>query len=174
MTIQPPKPIRRVVTGHDENNLAKVLIDGEATNTRSSQPGRLSTLIWSTDATPADNAIGEDIEDLGARVLGTAPPAGGTRFTINDIPPGAEGAMHRTETLDYVIVLSGELDMEMDEGTVTLKAGDVMVQRGTYHSWINRGTDYARVAFVLIDAKPLGIGRPLTGMATNKTGPRSS
>jgi quercetin dioxygenase-like cupin family protein len=171
MTIQPPRPVRRVVTGHDEKNVAKVLIDGAATNTRSSRPGRYSTLIWSTDGTPAEIAVGEDAEDLGARVLGTAPPAGGTRFTINDIPPGAEGAMHRTETLDYVIVLKGELDMEMDDSTVTLRAGDVMVQRGTNHAWINRGTEYARVAFVLIDAKPLGIGRPLTGMATNKDGP---
>jgi quercetin dioxygenase-like cupin family protein len=174
MTMQPPKPIRRVVTGHDENNVAKVLIDGEATNTRSSQPGRFSTLIWSTDATPADITIGEDVEDLGARKLGTAPPAGGTRFTVNDIPPGARGAMHRTETLDYVVVLSGELDMEMDDSTVTLRAGDVMVQRGTNHSWTNRGSEYARVVFVLIDATPLNIGHPLTGMATNKTGPGSS
>lgn len=171
MTIQPPRPIRRIVTGHDDSACAKVLIDGHAANTRSSQPGRFSTLIWSTDATPADIALGEEIEDLGARKLGTAPPAGGTRFTINDIPPGARGAMHRTETLDYVILLSGELDMEMDDSTVTLRAGDVMVQRGTNHAWINRGTEYARVAFVLIDAKPLGVGRPLTGMATNKTGP---
>jgi quercetin dioxygenase-like cupin family protein len=172
MTDVPPKPIRRVVTGHDQSNVAKVLIDGAATNTRSSQPGRFSTLIWSTDATPTDIAVGEGIEDMGARKLGTAPPAGGTRFTINDIPPGARGATHRTETLDYVIVLSGELDMEMDGSMVTLRAGDVMVQRGTNHAWINRGADYARVAFVLIDATPLDIGRPLTGMATNKTGPR--
>ena len=172
MTIEPPKPVRRVVTGHDASNVARVLIDGAAMNTRSSRPGRLSTLIWSTDGTPADIAIGEDIEDLGARRLGTAPPTGGTRFTVNDIPPGERGVMHRTETLDYVIVLSGELDMEMDDSTVTLKAGDVMVQRGTNHAWINRGADYARVAFVLIDAKPLGIGKPLTGMATNKGIPR--
>lgn len=171
MTIQPPRPVRRVVTGHDENNVAKVLVDGEATNTRSSQPGRFSTLVWATDATPADVAVGEAVEDMGARVLGTAPPAGGTRFTINDIPPGARGAMHRTETLDYVIVLAGELDMEMDDSTVKLRAGDVMVQRATNHAWINRGQEYARVAFVLIDAKPLGIGQPLKGMATNKTGP---
>jgi quercetin dioxygenase-like cupin family protein len=171
MAMQPPRPVRRVVTGHDDHQVAKVLIEGDASNTRSSQPGRFSTLVWSTDATPADIAVGADIEDLGARVLGTAPPYGGTRFTVNDIPPGARGAMHRTETLDYVIILSGELDMEMDDSTVTLKAGDVMVQRGTNHAWINRGIEYARVAFVLIDAKPLGIGHPLTGMATNKSGP---
>ncbi|HEY7384947.1 MAG TPA: cupin domain-containing protein [Beijerinckiaceae bacterium] len=172
MTLDTPRPVRRVVTGHDANNVAKVLIDGEATNKKSSRPGNVSTLIWSTDSTPADISVGDDIEDLGARILGTAPPARGTRFTVNDIAPGNKGVMHRTETLDYVIVLSGELDMEMDDSTVTLKAGDVMVQRGTNHAWVNRGTETARVAFVLIDAEPLGIGKPLTGLATNKTGPR--
>jgi quercetin dioxygenase-like cupin family protein len=70
--------------------------------------------------------------------------------------------MHRTETLDYAIVLVGEVDMEMDDSKVTLKAGDVVVQRGTNHSWVNRGTEPARIAFVLIDAKPLGIGNPRT------------
>jgi quercetin dioxygenase-like cupin family protein len=155
-------PIRRVVTGHDANNVAKVLMDGPATNHKESRPGSRSTLIWSSDATPADISVGEDIEDLGARKLGTAPPENGTRFTINDIPPGRPGRMHRTETLDYAIVLSGEVDMEMDDGaTVKLKAGDVVVQRGTNHSWINRGTGPARIAFILIDAKPLGIGHPI-------------
>jgi quercetin dioxygenase-like cupin family protein len=161
-------PIRRIVTGHDADGVAKVLIDGPASNVRSSRPGSASTLIWSTDETPADIAIGEDVEDLGARKLGTAPPANGTRFTINDIPPGRPGLMHRTETLDYAIVLAGEIDMEMDNSTtVTLKTGDVVVQRGTNHSWINRGTKPARVAFVLIDAKPLGIGNPRTREAPN-------
>jgi quercetin dioxygenase-like cupin family protein len=157
----PPRPIRRIVTGHDTNGVAKVLIDGEATNTRSSQPGRFSTMIWATDESPADMRLGEDIEDMGARVMGTAPPPGGTRLTINDIPPGTRGKMHRTETIDYVILISGELEMEMDDSSVTMRAGDVMVQRGTNHSWINHGPDYARVAFVLLDAKPLGIGEPV-------------
>jgi quercetin dioxygenase-like cupin family protein len=156
-------PIRRIVTGHDDKGAAKVLIDGPATNVRSSRPGSASTLIWSTDQTPADISIGENAEDLGARILGTAPPENGSRFTINDIPPGRPGVMHRTETLDYAILLSGEIDMELDNGeTVKLKAGDVVVQRGTNHSWINRGTEPARIAFMLIDAKPLGIGNPRT------------
>ena len=155
-------PVRRVVTGHDANGVAKVLIDGPATNVRSSRPGSASTLMWSTDEMPADIAIGEDVEDLGARTLGTAPPANGTRFTINDIAPGRPGLMHRTETLDYAIVLGGEIDMVMDDSTVTLRTGDVVIQRGTNHSWVNRGTQSARIAFVLIDAKPLGIGNPRT------------
>ena len=74
--------------------------------------------------------------------------------------------MHRTETIDYVIVLSGEVEMEMDNSTIKLKAGDVLVQRGTNHAWINRGTAPARVAFILVDAKPLGIGHPITRGAT--------
>ncbi|HUK60901.1 MAG TPA: cupin domain-containing protein [Stellaceae bacterium] len=155
-------PTRRVVTGHDAKNVAKVLIDGIAMNNRG-EPGRSRVLMWCTDSMPVDVAIGEKIEDMGARMLGTAPPTNGTRFTINDIPPGAPGVMHRTETLDYCIVLAGEVDMDMDEGSVRLKAGDVVIQRGTNHSWVNRGTEAARIAFVLIDAKPLGIGHPIMG-----------
>src|SRR5499427_3946318 len=159
-------PIRRIVTGHDPHHVAKVLMDGAATNWKSSSPGTVSTLIWSTDGTPADIRVGETIEDCGARILGTAPPANGTRFAVIDFPPGNPGRMHRTETIDYVIVISGEIDMDMDDSTVKLKAGDVMVQRGTNHAWANRSDRRARVAFVLIDGVPLGIGHPITG-ATN-------
>ena len=159
-------PIRRVVTGHDGNNVAKVLIDSAATNHKSSSPGTVSTLIWTTDAAPADIAVGDKIEDYGARILGTAPPPKGTRFTVIDFPPGNSGRMHRTETIDYVIVIAGEIDMDMDDSTVHLRAGDVMVQRGTNHAWINRGTERARVAFVLVDATPLGIGHPVVGGAS--------
>jgi len=155
-------PIRRVVTGHDAKQAAKILIDAPATNKRTSKSGGVSTLIWCTDRVPADISIGENAEDMGARVLGTLPPPNGTRFTVNDIPLGRSGPMHRTETIDYVIVLAGEIDMETDDSTITLKAGDVLVQRGTNHAWINRGAKPARVAFILIDAKPLAIGRPVT------------
>ena len=159
-------PIRRVVTGHDADNVAKVLIDAIATNDRG-EPGRSRVLMWCTDATPTEIAIGDQAEDMGARKLGTAPPPNGTRFTINDLPPGSPGVMHRTETLDYCIVLAGAVDMEMDQGaTVHLRAGDVVIQRGTNHSWINRGAEPARIAFVLIDAKPLGIGHPIAGASS--------
>src|SRR6266436_610019 len=159
-------PVRRVVTGHGANQVAKILIDGPATNKRISKSGGVSTLIWCTDHAPADISVGENAEDMGARLLGTAPPPNGTRFTVNDIPPGRTGPMHRTETIDYVIVLSGEIEMEMDDTTIRLKAGDVLVQRGTNHAWINRGSEPARIAFILIDAKPLGIGNPVTGGET--------
>lgn len=159
-------PVRRIVTGHDPKGVAKVIMDGPATNRKYPRPGAVATLIWATDEMPAAMPIGENVEDMGSRTLGTAPPPNGTRFTVNDIPPGNSGVMHRTETIDYVIVMSGEIDMELDDSTVRLRAGDVMVQRGTHHAWINRGTEVARVAFVLVDAKPLGIGHPITGTAT--------
>ena len=162
-------PTRRVVTGHDAKNVAKVLIDGIATNDRG-EPGRSRVLMWCTDSAPTDIAIGEKIEDMGSRMLGTAPPPRGTRFTINDLPPGMPGVMHRTETVDYCIVLAGEVDMEMDDSSIHLKAGDVVIQRGTNHSWINRGAEPARIAFVLIDAEPLGIGHPIVGASVPHTG----
>lgn len=157
----PSPPIRRIVTGHDAQNLAKVIMEGPATNTRWGSEGNTSTLIWSTDRTPSDISIGADVEDLGARKIGTPPPPNGTRFTVNVIPPGTTGKMHRTETVDYVIVMAGEVEMELDDSTITMKAGDVLVQRGTNHAWHNRGTVPARIAFVLMDAQPLGIGHAL-------------
>jgi quercetin dioxygenase-like cupin family protein len=153
-------PIRRVVTGHDAKNVAKVIVDGPATNKKFPNSRAVSTLMWVTDSMPADIAVGENVEDMGARILGTPPPPNGSRFCVIDFPPGNDGAMHRTETIDYVIVMAGEIDMDMDDSTVHLKAGDILVQRGTNHSWVNRGKENARVAFVLLDAKPLGIGHP--------------
>jgi quercetin dioxygenase-like cupin family protein len=156
-------PIRRVVTGHDEAHAAKVLIDAPATNAKHPQPGLVSTMMWCTEGAPAAMPVGEQPEDLGARILGTAPPRNGTRFAVIDFPPGNHPHMHRTETIDYVIVLDGEIEMDMDASSVTLKAGDIMIQRGTNHAWANRSDKRARVAFVLIDAEPLGIGKPVTG-----------
>src|SRR5215475_5327637 len=163
MSAEQPKypPIRRVVTGHDAKNVAKVIMDGAAANHKGGASGAQSTLIWITEGAPAEMPVGEQVEDLGARILGTPPPANGTRFCVITFPPGNSGGTERTETIDYVIVMQGELDMDMDDSTVKLKAGDVMVQRGTNHAWVNRGKEVARAAFVLVDAKPLGIGHPI-------------
>jgi quercetin dioxygenase-like cupin family protein len=152
-----PEPIRRIVTGHDANDIAKVLIDGPAENIRSGRPGQFTTLMWCTDSAPCTMPVGEDAEDMGARKLGTYPPVNGTRFMIAEYPPNNNPIMHRTETIDYIIVLSGKIDMELDKGeVVTLKQGDVMIQRGTNHAWFNRYDETCRMAFVLIDAAPLG------------------
>jgi quercetin dioxygenase-like cupin family protein len=156
-------PIRRVVTGHDQAGTAKVLLDAPATNAKYPQPGLVSTMMWCTDGAPARIPLGEQPEDMGARILGTAPPRNGTRFAVIDFPPGNQPHMHRTETIDYVIVIEGEIEMDMDASTIKLKAGDIMIQRGTNHAWANRSGRRARVAFVLVDAEPLGIGTPVTG-----------
>ena len=152
-----PQPIRRVVTGHDDRNIAKVIVDGPATNVRGNRPGQFTTMMWCTDSAPCSMPVGENAEDMGARKLGTYPPVAGTRFMIAEYPPNNSPTMHRTETIDYIIVLSGKIDMEMDEGkVVTLGPGEVMIQRGTNHAWINRYDEVCRMAFVLVDAQPLG------------------
>lgn len=151
--------IRRIVTGHDVAGKAAVWKDGPATNHKrqTSVPStHISTLIWVTERLPAD-MLGD--EDTGMRILGTAPPEGGSRFTVIDFQPlGIKTNMHRTDTIDYVVCLAGEIDMELDDSTVRLKSGDVMVQRGTNHCWINRGSVPARIAVVLVDGKPKRAG----------------
>ncbi len=156
-----PVPIRRVVTGHDANEVAHVLWDERIATFKRGKSGFLAHL-WNTHSTPADIGVGDAIEDPGSETHVTPPPPGGTRFVIIDYPPGNSGTMHRTETLDYVIVLSGAIEMEMDDSTVRLQAGDTLIQRGTNHAWYNRGSENARVAFVLVDAEPLAIGHPRT------------
>jgi naringenin degradation protein FdeH len=156
-------PLRRIVTGHDADGVAKVLLDGAPTNSKTAPTGNVSTLMWSTDECPADITVGERIEDYGARILGTAPPAHGTRFAVIDFAPHTTGSVHRTDSLDYIICLFGEIEMQMDQSVVKMKAGDVMVQRGTNHGWSNRTDVTARLAFVLMDAKPIGIGHAISG-----------
>jgi quercetin dioxygenase-like cupin family protein len=156
----PTTPIRRIVTGHTDRNVTTVLMDGPAQNTKSSRPGTTSTLIWSSDTMPIAMPVGEAVEDMGARILGTQPPPNGTRFIVMEFAPGEVGRMHRTETIDYISVLEGEIEMDMDDSTVRMKAGDIMVQRGTNHAWMNRSDKRARISIVLIDAQPLGFGDP--------------
>lgn len=144
--------IRRVVTGHDENGKAKVWIDDSASNHKFPDNKLSSTLMWLTDSTPTDYTIDEDTGD---RIVGTPPPSGGTRFTILELQPGNEyHGQHRTDTIDYCICLSGQIDMLLDDEVVKMSPGDVLIQRGTRHAWLNRGTQPARVACVLIDGKP--------------------
>jgi mannose-6-phosphate isomerase-like protein (cupin superfamily) len=79
-------------------------------------------------------------------------------FRILELAPGVSPRNHRTDSIDYAVVMSGEVDMVLDDTTVPLKAGDVLVQRGTIHNWINRGTQPCVIAFILIDAKPVEAG----------------
>ena len=111
-----------------------------------------SSHIWLTDVTPANLNAADDGKQ---KITGTVPPDGGTRFGILDIALGnTRHPPHRTDTIDYIICLSGEVDLELDGSRVTLRAGNILVQRGTNHAWVNRGSIPARLAFVLIDGAP--------------------
>ena len=169
------QPTRRVVTGHDAKGKAVVLIDGAAPNAKLRKAtGLTSTLLWVTNRSPADNSGSADAAE---RDIGVAPPPRGSIFRVVDFPPAADfgavdnaamlremgigasesgarhAGMHRTKSVDYAVVISGEIDMLLDDSEVHLRAGDVLVQRGTNHGWVNRGRENCRIAFVLIDAK---------------------
>jgi quercetin dioxygenase-like cupin family protein len=150
-----PLQIRRVITGHDANGKAIVTIDEIAKNVVQSRPGANAAVIWTTESLPADNT-GD--EDAGLRKTGTTLP-GGSVFRVVKFHPGVVPRMHRTDSIDYAVVIEGEIDMELDDGVmVRLKAGDVLVQRGTIHNWINRGTVPCTIAFSLIAAAPVTVG----------------
>jgi len=142
--------IRRVVTGHDAQGRARVAIDELCGNVISRRPNHASCVVWSTGTFPADN--GDDADGATRQVATT--DRGGTVFRIVEYRPGVAPRNHRTESLDYAVVLSGEIDMQLDDSTVQLRAGDVLVQQATMHDWINRGSVPCVIAFVLVPAKP--------------------
>ena len=146
--------IRRVVTGHDEQGRAKVLIDETTTNVMSQRPGAQYSVIWSTEGFPLSN---DGSDDPSHKKIGTTLP-NGTVFRIVSFAPGVAPRNHRTDSIDYAVVISGEIDMELDIGSVHLKAGDVLVQRGTIHNWVNKGTSPCVIAFTLVSAKPVSVG----------------
>ena len=145
---------RRVVTGHDASGRAVVQIDEVPKNLVSSRPGATACVVWTTEGFPVDNT---DEEDAGLRKTGTTLD-NGTVFRILELAPGVTPRNHRTDSIDYAVVMSGEVDMQLDDAKVHLKAGDVLVQRGTIHNWVNRGTEPCVIAFVLVAAKPVTIG----------------
>ena len=146
--------IRRVVTGHDVNGRAVVKIDEIAKNLVSARPGQSACVVWTTESFPVDNT--GDI-DGGVQQVGTT-LNNGTVFRVVEFGPGVAPRNHRTDSVDYAVVMSGEIDMELDGTVVHLKAGDVLVQRGTIHNWVNRGSEPCVMAFVLIDARPVEVG----------------
>jgi quercetin dioxygenase-like cupin family protein len=146
--------VRRVVTGHDTKGRAVVTIDEVSENVTSSRPGQTACVVWTTESFPVNNT-GD--ADEGLRKTGTT-LKNGTVFRVVEFAPGVAPRNHRTDSIDYAVVVSGEIDMELDDSVVRLKAGDVLVQRGTIHNWVNRGTKPCVIAFILIDAKPVEAG----------------
>ena len=170
--------IRRVVTGHDAQGRSSFIMDGLAPNIKEmeSMPGVALTDLWETNTAPADNS---GLADAAARPVKLEPPSVGSILRIVEFPPdtmwkGADAAKafesigaghapdahssdpmrHKTSTIDYIIVLKGEIFAILDTGETLLKAGDILVQRGTMHSWSVRGTEPCIVAVVLIGATP--------------------
>ena len=151
--------LRRVVTGHDDKGRAKVLIDEQIKNEFSPRQGAAYSVIWSTEGSPISNDV---LEDPSEKKIGTSIDDG-TVFRVVSFAPGVSPRNHRTDSIDYGVVMSGEIHMELDDGVVVvLKAGDVLVQRGTIHNWVNKGSVPCVIAFTLIAAKPVSIGgKPL-------------
>jgi quercetin dioxygenase-like cupin family protein len=145
--------VRRVVTGHDADGRAVVKID-DVLDLTSGRPGTAARVLWTTESFPVDNT-GDD--DAAQRQTGTT-LANGTVFRVVEFGPGNAARVHRTDSIDYAVVMSGEIDMELDDEVVHLKAGDLLVQRGTIHNWVNNGTEPCTIAFILIDAKPVTVG----------------
>ncbi len=141
--------VRRVVTGHDAAGKAVVRIEDLGANSGSRRANHAAQVIWTTDEVPVGFA--EDGEDKGAREIGTT-IAGGSVFRVVEFGPGVAPRNHRTDSIDYAVVISGEIDMEMDGANVHLRAGDVLVQRATIHNWINNGAEPCVIAFVLISS----------------------
>jgi hypothetical protein len=175
--------VRRIVTGVDEHGRSVVLQDGPAPNVFRSPTvrGFGAAQVWATAPGPVSNAGSEDLAPAGAQ-LPMSPDLGGTIFRVADFPPDTayEGAdqlfgeiagtdardgathsadrhfwFHKTDSIDFAVVLEGEIWMLLDEGECLLTAGDVIVQRGTAHSWSNRSSRPCRIAFVLLGAHPV-------------------
>jgi len=176
------RKIRRIVTGHNAKGKSVILSDAPSPHTLLlvDEPAFGMTDLWVTNGSPADNS---GAADAGARsAITLEPPRGGSIFRVVEFPPNQatvgkfdrkklfevmhageamdqEGArhpgMHKTSTVDYLIVLSGEIYAMMDEGETLMKAGDCLVQRGTNHAWSNRSQQPCLVAVVLVSANPV-------------------
>src|SRR5437899_12935510 len=147
--------VRRVVTGHDGKGRAVVKIDEASQNIVSNRPGASACVVWTTDTIPADNSGDSDASE---KKVGTTLP-GGTVFRVIEFSPGVAPRVHRTDSIDYAVVISGEIDMELEKGReVHRRAGDVVVQHRSGDCWINRSKAPCVMAFALVDAKPAVAG----------------
>ena len=147
-----PKPVRRVVTGHDARGRAVIFADDSVVP--AGYPGQDAAVVrvWTTSTLPADN---NDPVDGRERVLALHGD-GGSAIRVVDMPPGFVSPMHRTGSIDYIIILSGQLELELDDGVRTLVGpGDIVVQRGTIHRWRNPSdSEVCRGVMVLTEARP--------------------
>ena len=152
------EPVRRVVTGHDSAGKAIVLSDGTPPQNhpwKGRGVGADFFEIWN-DANPVPLLTSAQAREPTEREFSIM-PVSGHLLRIIDVYPLSDGGsrtiMHRTKTLDYAVVIEGEVVLILEDGEVTLKKSDVVVQRGTNHAWENRSNKLARMAFFHIDAE---------------------
>jgi quercetin dioxygenase-like cupin family protein len=144
-----PDPPRRIVTGHDDDGRGRIVSDRPAPASREVADGATFHDIWVTSASPAPVTATEPEPIRAGELLG--PPDAGTRVRIVDMPPGTRSPMHRTESVDYGVVLDGEITLVLDDGSATrIGPGELVVQRGTDHAWENRSDAPTRMLFVLV------------------------
>jgi quercetin dioxygenase-like cupin family protein len=152
--------IRRVVTGHSENGKATFVSDNQFETVVIPTGDAAMATIWTTTTVPAD--LNDDTDGRN-RDAGTT-LKGGSVIRIVDMLPNASSPMHRTNSIDYGIILSGTIELELENHEIkTLSQGDIIVQRGTIHQWRNpSSTEICRIVFILIEAKPFQFnGEPL-------------
>ena len=150
---------KRVVTGHNEHGKGVIEVLDEGRWTEVQNGNAMWNVMWSTTTFPvdtvADNAMQREKEE---KAMSLSMP-NGTVLRMVDRAPGTQSAMHRSQTVDYGVVLEGEMEILMDSGeSMTLRSGDVCIQRGTLHQWRNNTSKWNRMLFVLMDAEPLAIG----------------
>lgn len=147
---------RRIITGHDAEGkgIIQVVDDG---NWQSIAGGTSKyNVMWATKTSPVDIANDETLEK--EITTGSLSMANGTVLRIVERAPHSKGPMHRTQSLDYGIVVDGEMELVMDSGDrMVLKKGDVCIQRATMHQWNNNTDKWNRMVFILMDALPLEV-----------------
>lgn len=155
-----PYACRRVVTGHTADGKSTVLFDSKIPLIEHDEPsdplvrhGSVSEVLWTTKGFPVDNSGHSDDGQI------TVPTAlrDGTVLRITRYTPGAAPRHHRTDSIDYAVVVSGSIQVELDTETVTLQTGDVIIQRGTIHNWICEGPEPCVMLYALIDANPVTV-----------------
>jgi quercetin dioxygenase-like cupin family protein len=151
------KNIRRIVTGHNENGKA-IFVSDTVFETKVIPTGDAAmSTIWTTTSVPADcnDALDGAFRDAGTTLKG------GSVIRVVDMLPNAASPMHRSNSIDYGIVISGKIELELDnEVFTTIEAGGIIVQKGTIHKWRNpSATKVCRIVFILIEAKPFEINR---------------
>jgi mannose-6-phosphate isomerase-like protein (cupin superfamily) len=185
--------VRRVLTGHDADGKSTFIADGLAPNVKemASMPGLALTDLWETSGAPARN---DGSADAAKRPVRLEPPKNGTILRIVEFPPdsawrenadaraafksigaghakdkaSSDPMMHKTSTVDYIIVLKGEIHAIMEKGETLLRPGDVLVQRGTNHSWSVRGNEPCIVAAILVNAKPVASRKKVSSKVRKK------